>query len=120
MAGGRVRIVRSAREMQALADEQRRQGRRIAFVPTMGYFHEGHLNLMRVGRKEADCLVVSIFVNPTQFAPTEDFEAYPRDFERDRRLAEGIGVDWVFYPDDREMYPDGYQTYVEVEGVTKN
>ena len=106
--------------MQAIAEAERRRGRRIAFVPTMGYFHEGHLNLMRVGRKEADCLAVSIYVNPTQFAPTEDFEAYPRDFERDRRLAEGVGVDWIFYPDNREMYPEGYQTYVEVEGVTKN
>ena len=106
--------------MQTVAEDERRRGRRIAFVPTMGYFHEGHLNLMRLGRKEADCLAVSIYVNPTQFAPTEDFEAYPRDFERDRRLAEAVGVDWIFYPDNREMYPEGYQTYVAVEGVTKN
>lgn len=115
-----MQTVQTAKEMQAIADAERRRGRKIAFVPTMGYFHEGHLNLMRVGRKEADCLAVSIYVNPTQFAPTEDFEAYPRDFERDRRLAEGVGVDWIFYPDNREMYPDGYQTYVEVEEVTKN
>ena len=86
----------------------------------MGYFHEGHLNLMRLGRERGDCLAVSIYVNPTQFAPTEDFEAYPRDFERDRRLAEEVGVDWIFTPDNREMYPDGYRTYVEVEGVTAN
>ncbi len=112
--------VQSAGEMQAIAEAERKRGRRIAFVPTMGYFHEGHLNLMRVGRKEADCLAVSIYVNPAQFAPTEDFEAYPRDFDRDRRLAEGAGVDWIFYPDNRQMYPEGYQTYVEVEGVTKN
>ncbi len=115
-----MEIIQTAKEMQAIADTERRRGRRIAFVPTMGYFHEGHLNLMRVGRQEADCLAVSIFVNPTQFAPTEDFEAYPRDLERDRRLAEGVGVDWIFCPDSREMYPEGYQTYVEVEGVTKN
>ncbi len=115
-----MQIVQTAKEMQAVAEDERRRGRRIAFVPTMGYFHEGHLNLMRLGRKEADCLAVSIYVNPTQFAPTEDFEAYPRDFERDQRLAEGVGVDWLFYPDNREMYPEGYQTYVEVEGVTKN
>jgi len=115
-----LQIVQTAKEMQAAAEDERRRGRRIAFVPTMGYFHEGHLNLMRLGRKEADCLAVSIYVNPTQFAPTEDFEAYPRDLERDRRLAEGVGVDWLFYPDNREMYPEGYQTYVEVEGVTKN
>ncbi|MHB8769772.1 MAG: pantoate--beta-alanine ligase [Syntrophales bacterium] len=115
-----MRILRTAKEMQAVADEQRRQGRRIAFVPTMGCFHAGHLNLMRLGRNAADCLVVSIYVNPTQFAPTEDFASYPRDLERDRQLAEGVGVDWIFSPDDREMYPEGYQTYVEVEGVTQN
>ncbi|MBE0559044.1 MAG: pantoate--beta-alanine ligase [Proteobacteria bacterium] len=115
-----MQIVQTIHEMQAIAEAERRRGRRIAFVPTMGYFHEGHLNLMRVGRKEADCLAVSIYVNPTQFAPTEDFAAYPRDLERDQRLAEGVGVDWVFSPDNREMYPEGYQTHVEVEGVTKN
>jgi pantoate--beta-alanine ligase len=115
-----LQIIQTAKEMQAVTEDERRRGRRIAFVPTMGYFHEGHLNLMRLGRKEADCLAVSIYVNPTQFAPTEDFEAYPRDFERDRLLAEGVGVDWLFSPDNREMYPEGYQTYVEVEGVTKN
>jgi pantoate--beta-alanine ligase len=106
--------------MQAAAESQRRRGRKIAFVPTMGYFHEGHLNLMRVGRKRGDLLAVSIYVNPAQFAPTEDFDAYPRDFERDRSLAEGVGVDWIFFPDNREMYPEGYQTFVEVEGVTRN
>jgi pantoate--beta-alanine ligase len=112
--------IRTIREMQSFAESQRQQGRRIVFVPTMGYFHEGHLNLMKVGRRHGDCLVVSIYVNPTQFAPTEDFAAYPRDFERDRVLAEGVGVDVIFFPESREMYPDGYQTYVEVEGVTQN
>lgn len=96
------------------------RGHRISLVPTMGYFHEGHLNLMRLGRKRGDCLVVSIYVNPTQFAPTEDFEAYPRDFERDRTLAENVGVDVIFNPDNQQMYPEGYQTYVEVQGVTQN
>jgi pantoate--beta-alanine ligase len=115
----RLKIIETINEMRSIADAERRRGRRISFVPTMGYFHEGHLNQMRVGRKEADCLAVSIYVNPTQFAPTEDFEAYPRDIERDRRLAEGAGVDWIFYPSNQEMYPEGYQTYVEVEGVTK-
>jgi pantoate--beta-alanine ligase len=116
----RVKIIQTAGEMQAIAESERRRERKIAFVPTMGYFHEGHLNLMRIGRERGDCLAVSIYVNPVQFAPTEDFEAYPRDFERDRKLAEGVGVDWIFYPDNREMYPEGYQTFVEVEGVTKN
>ena len=115
-----MKIIRSAQEMQGWAEAQRRRGRRIAFVPTMGYFHEGHLNLMRLARRKGDRLVVSIYVNPTQFSPTEDLGAYPRDFERDRKLAESVGVDVIFYPDNREMYPEGYQTYVEVEGVTKN
>jgi pantoate--beta-alanine ligase len=115
-----MRIIQSAGEMQGFSEAERCRGRRIAFVPTMGYFHEGHLNLMRIGRNRGDCLVVSIYVNPTQFAPTEDLEAYPRDFERDRILAEEVGVDVIFYPDNREMYPEGYQTFVTVEGVTNN
>jgi len=115
-----MKIIQSAAEMQGFAEAERCRGRRIALVPTMGYFHEGHLNLMRIGRKRGDCLAVSIYVNPAQFAPTEDFEAYPRDFERDRTLAEEVGVDVIFCPDNREMYPEGYQTYVEVEGVTNN
>ena len=115
-----MKIIKSAVEMQEFSEAERCRGRRIAFVPTMGYFHEGHLNLMRIGRKRGDCLVVSIYVNPAQFAPTEDLDAYPRDFERDRTLAESVGVDVVFFPDNREMYPEGYQTHVEVEGVTNN
>lgn len=78
------------------------------------------MNLMRIGRKRGDCLVVSIYINPAQFAPTEDLDAYPRDFERDRTLAEEVGVDVIFFPDNREMYPEGYQTHVEVEGITNN
>jgi len=115
-----MKIIRSAGEMQEFSEAERCRRRRIAFVPTMGYFHAGHLNLMRMGRERGDCLIVSIYVNPTQFAPTEDFENYPRDFERDSRLAEEVGVDVIFYPDNYEMYPRDYQTYVEVEGVTKN
>lgn len=115
-----MKIVRSAQEMQGWAEAQRRRGRRIAFVPTMGYFHEGHLNLMRLARRKGDRLVVSIYVNPTQFSPTEDLGAYPRDFERDRKLAESVGVDVIFYPDNSEMYPEGFQTYVKVEEVTAN
>ena len=106
--------------MQSFAETKRLEGQRISLVPTMGYFHEGHLNLMRIGRKVGDCLVVSIYVNPTQFAPTEDFEAYPRDLERDRKLAEEVGVDVIFFPNNNEMYPQGYQTYVDVQEVTKN
>jgi pantoate--beta-alanine ligase len=115
-----MKIIRSPQKMQVFAESERLCGLRIALVPTMGYFHEGHLNLMREGRKRGDCLAVSIYVNPAQFAPTEDFESYPRDFERDRKLAEEVGVDVIFSPDNSEMYPEGYQTYVEVEGVTGN
>lgn len=115
-----MEVIQSIKEMQALSESKRRQGQRIVLVPTMGYFHEGHLNLMKVGRKQGDYLAVSIYVNPMQFAPTEDFATYPRDFERDKRLAEGVGVDWIFSPDHREMYPEGYRTHVEVEGVTNN
>lgn len=106
--------------MQVRADSIRRRGRRSAFVPTMGYLHEGHLNLMREAKKSADELVVSIFVNPTQFGPGEDYEKYPRDFERDEALAKEVGVDIIFYPSVDDMYPAGYQTYVTVEEVTRN
>ncbi len=106
--------------MQALSESLRKKGGRIAFVPTMGYFHEGHLSLMREGRRRGDCVVISIYVNPTQFGPGEDFESYPRNFERDRDLAESAGVDVIFYPENAEMYPEHYQTYVNVEKVTQN
>lgn len=115
-----MEIIRTISEMQRFAESERMSGRRIALVPTMGYFHDGHLSLMRAGRQRGDRLVVSLYVNPTQFAPTEDFATYPRDLERDRRLAEGEGVDVLFVPDNREMYPEGYRTYVLVEGVTDN
>jgi len=106
--------------MQVFSESARNSGQKISFVPTMGYFHDGHLSLMREGRQRADCLAISIYVNPTQFGPSEDFEKYPRDFERDKGLAEGVGVDVIFYPEDKEMYPEHYQTYVNVENVTQN
>lgn len=105
--------------MQALSESLRNKGQKIAFVPTMGYFHEGHLSLMREGARLGDFLAISIYVNPTQFGPGEDLEKYPRDFERDRGLAEGVGVDVIYYPENREMYPEYYQTYVTVEAVTQ-
>ena len=115
-----VNIIETAREMQEYSESLRLQGKRIAFVPTMGYFHEGHLDLMRIGRKRGDVLVVSIYVNPTQFGPAEDFEQYPRDFERDRKMAESVGVDVIYAPSHKEMYPEGNSTYVLVGGVTEN
>lgn len=115
-----IQIIETVRDMQAFSESLRRQGKTIAFVPTMGFFHEGHLDLMREGRKRADCLVVSIYVNPTQFGPAEDLDRYPRDFDRDRRMAESVGVDVIYFPSNREMYPLHYQTYVNVEEVTDN
>ncbi len=114
-----MRVIDTIAEMQQQADTWRREGLRIGFVPTMGYFHEGHLALMRHARKRSDRVVVSIFVNPTQFGPNEDFDRYPRDMERDLSLAAQIPVDVVFAPTVEEMYPERYQTYVEVMDITQ-
>ena len=100
--------------MQQEADRLREGGKRIVLVPTMGFLHKGHLSLIQLGRKEGDHLVVSIFVNPTQFGPAEDFEAYPRDFDRDCKRAESVGVDTVFAPVTEALYGNGYQTYVSL------
>jgi len=109
-----VRIVRSKSELKEALSGPRREGRRIGLVPTMGYFHEGHLSLMRAARSECDLVVVSLFVNPTQFGPGEDLEAYPRDEERDAGLAEREGVDLLWIPTAEQMYPEGFATTVEV------
>ncbi len=105
--------------MQSRSRQLRREGRTIAFVPTMGFLHEGHLSLMREGRQRADILVTSIFVNSTQFAPGEDFETYPRDMPRDLALATSVGTDIVFTPDNEMMYTQGFQTYVNPERLSK-
>lgn len=114
-----MKVIHSIQEMQNLADEIRCQGRIIGFVPTMGYFHEGHLSLMRLAAKRADVVVISIFVNPTQFGPNEDFEKYPRDFNRDKQLAEENQVDIIFHPGQKEMYPEDFSSKVEVDKITK-
>ena len=114
-----MRIIESVFEMQQTAAAWRRADKRIALVPTMGYLHEGHLSLARAVRDRADAVVMSIFVNPVQFGPAEDFERYPRDMERDVESARDAGVDVVFSPSVSGMYPEGYQTYVEVVGVTR-
>jgi pantoate--beta-alanine ligase len=106
--------------MQSLAEDTRRAGKRIALVPTMGALHEGHLRLMDHGRDLADLLVVSIFVNPLQFGPQEDFEKYPRDLEKDGRLTEARGVDVIFAPEAGDFYSPFFQTYVTVEKMTQN
>ena len=103
--------------MQAEAESLRRSGKTIGFVPTMGYLHEGHLSLIRIAREKADIVVLSIFVNPTQFGPGEDLDKYPRDFKKDEALANQEGVDIIFYPSNSEMYSEGYLSFVEVETI---
>jgi pantoate--beta-alanine ligase len=105
--------------MQRWSDELRQKGRRVAVVPTMGALHEGHLSLIQAARSMADVVIVTIFVNPMQFGPHEDFERYPRSFAKDVAAAAGAGADAVFAPSVGEMYPEGYQTFVTVEEVTR-
>lgn len=106
--------------MRQTAENIRGQGEAIAFVPTMGFLHEGHLSLIRQGRELADTLVVSIFVNPAQFGPGEDYEVYPRDPERDSELAARQGTDLLFMPEKKDLYPPGYETYVIQENLPRH
>ena len=112
-------IYHTIAEIREFVRQARVKGRSIGLVPTMGYLHEGHLELMRRAKEQCGCVIVSIFVNPTQFGPGEDLERYPRDLERDARLAEGAGVDAIFNPEAKEIYPPGYCTYVDVERITE-
>ncbi len=109
-----MRIVRSKTELREALADMRREGRRIGLVPTMGSFHEGHLSLMRRAREDCDTVVVSLFVNPTQFGPGEDLASYPRNEDRDAELASREGVDLLWIPDAEQMYPQGFSTTVEV------
>ncbi len=115
-----MRIISSIREMQGLVNGVIRTGKRISLVPTMGALHEGHINLINEGRNRGDVLVVSIFVNPTQFGLSEDFTKYPRDLEGDLSKIEDLGVDIVFAPNLEEIYPEGFQTYVEVKDLQEH
>jgi pantoate--beta-alanine ligase len=110
-----VRLVRAKAELRDALAEARRAGRSIGLVPTMGFLHEGHLSLLAAARAECDVVVMSLFVNPTQFGPSEDLDRYPRDEERDLRLAAGAGVDYVYAPPVDEVYPQGFATAVEVD-----
>jgi len=114
-----MKVVKNIKEMQSISESLRKTGKSIGFVPTMGYLHDGHMSLVERARKENDIVVMSIFVNPVQFAPGEDFDRYPRDIERDKKIAQEGGVDYLFVPEVSEMYPEGYSTYVEVEGITE-
>jgi pantoate--beta-alanine ligase len=113
-----MQIIADVSDMRQWSERQRRGRQRIVLVPTMGFLHEGHLCLMREARRRGDRVVASIFVNPTQFAPSEDFTTYPRDFDRDRRMLEAENVDVLFHPSVAQIYPAGAQTFVEVEELS--
>ena len=113
-----MKTIRSIKEMVRFSREMRLQGKTIGFVPTMGALHQGHLSLIRKARQETAKVVVSIFVNPTQFQPKEDFKKYPRNLKRDSSLCKREGVDIIFYPDAKAMYPADYRTYVSVQGLS--
>ncbi|NJD37358.1 MAG: pantoate--beta-alanine ligase [Geobacter sp.] len=114
-----MKRIHDVQEMQQTMLGLKRQGKLIAFVPTMGFLHEGHASLMREGRKRVDILVLSIFVNPTQFGPNEDLDRYPRNLEGDCALAEACGVDYLFAPTAASMYPPGFQTTVSLGPLTE-
>lgn len=114
-----MKTVKSIKSMQKLTRKLKCEGKRIVFVPTMGALHEGHLALIRKAKKLGDVTVVSIFVNPAQFGPAEDFSKYPRTFKEDRRRLRDLKVDYVFYPDRESMYPPDHETYVNLEKMSK-
>lgn len=114
-----LRLVRTITELQHFADSIRAEGKSIGCVPTMGYLHSGHASLVSASASENNETITTIFVNPTQFAPTEDLSRYPRDFERDYTLAEEAGCTVLFYPDTAEMYPEGYSTSIQISGITE-
>lgn len=109
-----MKLIHSIADLNAFVDSCKREGLTIGLVPTMGWFHEGHLSLMRLARRKCDRVIVTLFVNPRQFGPAEDLENYPRDLQRDFELAEGTGVDVLFSPEPEEVYPQGYQTNIRV------
>jgi pantoate--beta-alanine ligase len=115
-ATGDVKLLRARDELRAALAPVRREGSSIGLVPTMGFLHEGHLSLLRAARAECDLVVMSLFVNPTQFGPGEDLDRYPRDEERDLRLAAEAGVDLIYAPPVEAVYPEGFATRVEVGG----
>ena len=114
-----MEIIEKIKSMQELSDKWRRDGHIISCVPTMGFLHQGHIELLRLGRDKGDRLIMTIFVNPTQFGPHEDYEKYPRDTEGDLNKARSAGVDVVFMPTVEEMYPDGFQSTVTVNTITQ-
>lgn len=114
---GNMKIIRTVKEMQETALELKRKGKEVGLVPTMGALHEGHLSLVRRAKKENDVVVVSVFVNPTQFGPNEDYLRYPRPFEKDKKLCLREKADIIFNPSVKEMYPEGYKTYIKADSM---
>jgi pantoate--beta-alanine ligase len=114
-----MKIIENPVEMQNEAQGLRRKGKRIGLVPTMGYLHEGHLSLMRLARERADIVAVSVFVNPTQFGPNEDYDRYPRDFERDASACLQAGADWIFHPSPESLYAPDYSVYVADDRLSR-
>lgn len=114
-----MRIIRAIAKTKRLIKEVKASGKTIGFVPTMGYLHEGHLSLVRIARRKSQFVVVSIFVNPTQFSPHEDLSKYPRDMKRDAALLKKEKVDLIFYPSVNEIYPPDYETYIYVKELNR-
>jgi pantoate--beta-alanine ligase len=108
-----MQIIKKSDDLKAAVSDARRKGKTIGFVPTMGALHRGHISLVERSKKETGFTVISIFVNPSQFGPNEDFNKYPRDIEKDRALLEDAGADLIFFPDSHEIYPEGFSTWVE-------
>jgi pantoate--beta-alanine ligase len=113
-----MKIVNKISEMQKIVDSHRINNEKIAVVPTMGYLHDGHLSLIETAKKYADIIITTLFVNPTQFAPNEDFEKYPRDFDKDAKLANNAGSDYLFTPNTLDMYPKGFNSSIHIGTVT--
>lgn len=114
-----IKVVSTVDETRAQIKEWKKQGLTVGLVPTMGYLHEGHQSLIKKAVDENDKVVVSIFVNPIQFAPNEDLETYPRDLEADKKLCDSTGADLIFHPTPNEMYPDGFSTHIQMDNLTK-
>lgn len=112
-------ILKTIAETKDYLNKARKAGKTIGLVPTMGFLHKGHLTLMEEARKQCDLVIVSIFVNPLQFGVGEDYEEYPRDLSKDVELARGVGVEAIFAPEVKEMYPKGYSTFIDLEKVTE-